>query len=179
MSDASDRPRRRRQAQPAPPPQGSAIKGIILVVVAVLVGLLLLRDDGASTAQVAVGAGDDPTEPSDGTTTSSSSTTAAPRPPAEVKVLVANGSGVDRAAGALTEDLRAQGYVTANPDNSERVTATVIHYTDGYQAEAEKLAGEIGAPTSAVSMIPTPAPVTDLQLSNLLVILGPDLATSG
>ena len=181
VSEESERPRRRRRQPPPPPePQGSPVKGAILVVVAVVIGLLLRRDDSSSTAQVAVGAEDDPAVVDESDTTSSTtSTTAAPRPPADVKVLVANGSGVNGAAGAQTTELEALGYVTASPTDAERVTATVVYFTDTYQPEAEALATAIGADPAAVAPLPTPAPVGDTQLSNLIVVLGPDLATSG
>lgn len=179
MTDESDRPRRRRRQTPPPPAQGSVVKGAILVVVAVVIGLLLLRDDGGSIAQVDVGAADNPAESADSTTTSSSSTTPEPRATSEVKVLVANGSGVNGAAGATTTDLEALGYVTASPTDAERVTATVVYFTEGYQPEAEVLAESIGAGPDAVMPLPTPAPVGDMQLSNLLVVIGPDLASGG
>ena len=181
MSEETERPRRRRREPQKPPePQGSPVKGVILVVVAVVIGLVLLRDDGASTAQVTVGAEDNPAEAEDPETTSSTTpTTAAVRATSEVKVLVANGSGVNGAAGAKTTELEALGYVTANPTDAERVTATVVYFIDGYEAEAKALATSIGAAETAVTMIPTPAPVDDTQLSNLIVVLGPDLATSG
>lgn len=156
------------------------MKGAILVAVAVVIGLVLLRDDGSSTAQVAVGAEDNPAESADPDSTSSTtSTTAALRAPADVKVLVANGSGVNGAAGTKTTELEALGYVTANPTDAERVTATVIYFTDTYQPEAEALAAAMGADVAAVTALPTPAPVGDTQLSNVIVVLGPDLATSG
>ncbi|MDZ7675512.1 MAG: LytR C-terminal domain-containing protein [Acidimicrobiales bacterium] len=181
MSEESEQPRRRRHQQPAPPPQGSALKGAILVAVAVVIGLLLLRDDSSSQTQVTVGADDDPAEDDDdaNTSSSSSSTTAVVREPAEVKVLVANGSSVNGAAGTQTTELEALGYVTANPTNAERVTATVVYFTEGYQPEAEALAEAIGASADAVQPLPTPAPVDDMQLSNVLVVLGPDLASAG
>ena len=181
VSEEAERPRRRRREQQQQPPasQGSPIKGAILVAVAVVIGLVLLRDDGASTAQIAVGADDNPAESSDDTTSSTSSTTAPARPTSEVKVLVANGSGVNGAAGAKTTELEALGYVTANPTDAERVTSTVVYFTDGYQAEAEALAASIGAAGGAAQALPTPAPVGDMQLSNLLIVLGPDLATAG
>lgn len=94
-------------------------------------------------------------------------------------MLVANGSGVNGAAGTKTTELEALGYVTANPTDAERVTATVIYFTDTYQPEAEALAAAMGADVAAVTALPTPAPVGDTQLSNVIVVLGPDLATSG
>ncbi len=182
MSDQPADPprRRRRQPPPAPPAQGSPAKGIILVVVAVLVGIALLRDEGASTAQVNVGASDSPSvTDGDASATSTTTTTAPPRAPADVKVLVANGSDVNGAAGAETDALEALGYVAANPTNADTVPATVVYYTVGYQAEAEVLAAAIGAPPTSVTPLPTPAPVADMQLSNILVVVGPDLASKG
>jgi hypothetical protein len=184
MSEQREQPRRRRrQPQATPPPQGSVVKGAILVVVAVLIGFALLQDDDNGSAEVAVGAAENPVDgdETDGDTTSSTtSTTAAPRAPAEVKVLVANGSDVDGAAGAQTDALEALGYVTADPTNTpEKVTATLIYFTVGYEAEAEALAEALGVDPTTVEPLPTPAPVGDLQLSNLLVIVGPDIATSG
>lgn len=182
MSDQPDQPRRRRRQAPAtPPPQGSVAKGAVLVVVALLIGFALLQDDDSGSAQVAVGAEDDPARPEDEGTDESTttSTTAAPRPPEEVKVLVANGSDVNGAAGAQTDALEALGYVTADPANAEKVPSTVVYYTVGFQAEAEALAEAIGAGPDSVNQLPTPAPVPDMQLSNVLVVVGPDLATAG
>ena len=189
MSDQPEQPRRRRrQPQATPPPQGSVVKGAVLVVVALLIGFALLRDDDSGDTQVAVGAddnpaaapADDPEGDEDDTSSSTTSTTVALRPPAEVKVLIANGSDVDGAAGAQTDALEALGYVTADPTNtSEKVQATVVYFTDGYQPEAEILAEAIGAAPTGVKPLPTPAPVDDLQLSNILVVVGPDIATTG
>lgn len=185
MSEQQESPRRRRRQPPAPPStpaQGSAAKGIVLVVVAVLIGIGLLRDSDSGATSVAVGAADDPAAPANddnATTSSTTTTTTAPRAPADVKVLVANGSSVSGAAGAQTDALEALGYVAANPTNAELVPATVVYFTVGYQAEAEALAAAIGAPVTAVKPLPTPAPVGDMQLSNLLVVVGPDLASAG
>jgi len=188
MSEQGDRPRRRRRPEqpPAQPAQGSVARGVVLVVVAVVIGLVLLRDDDSGTTQVAVGtdgAGevDDTADPGDDTgddATSTTTTTAAPRPPSEVKVLVANGSGTDGAAGGATDALEALGYVTGTPANAERVPATVIYFTDGYQPEAEALAEAIGAAAATVTPMPAVAPVDDLQLANILVVIGPDLAAA-
>lgn len=186
MSEQSEQPRRRRRQPPpkTPPGQGSVARGAILVAVALVIGVLLLRDDDSATTQVAVGsdtAGEiDDTAPEgsgdedpDATTTT---TTEAPRPAAEVKVLVANGSGVNGAAGGTTDALEALGYVTGTPANAERVPATIVYFTTGFEAEATALAEAIGAPEDAVTPMPAVAPVDDLQLANVLVHLGPDLA---
>ena len=185
MSDQPEAPRRRRRQPPkAPPAQGSPAKGVILVVVAVLIGFALLQDQDSSTAEVAVGAADDPAETvddeaEDDGAAEATTTTVAARPPSEVKVLVANGSEVNGAAGAQSDALEALGYVTANPANAELVPATVVYFTPGYQAEADELAAAIDADPGAVNPLPTPAPVADMQLSNVLLVVGPDLATAG
>ena len=187
MSEQSEQPRRRRR-QPQPPAtapgQGSVVRGAILVAVAVVIGVLLLRDDDTDTTQVAVGSDtsgeidqgsaepeDDDGDPGSTTT----STTAAVRDPAEVKVLVANGSGTDGAAGGTTDALEALGYVTATPTNAERVPSTIVYFTTGFEAEAEALAAALGAAPESVTAMPAVAPVDDLQLANVLVHLGPDL----
>lgn len=151
------------------------------MVIAVVIGILLLRDDDSATTQVAVGsdtaADVDGGDGDDADATSTTTTTAAPRPPSEVKVLVANGSDTDGAAGGATDALEALGYVTGTPTNAERVQSTVVYHTTGFEAEAEALATAIGAPAGSVTEMPAVAPVDDLQLANVLVVLGPDLAS--
>ena len=186
MSEQSEQPRRRRR-QPQQPPsaapgQGSVVRGAILVAVAVVIGVLLLRDDDNDTTQGAVGSdragqidqGAAPEDDEDPAVTTTS-TTAPPRDPAEVKVLVANGSGTNGAAGGTTDALEALGYVTGTPTNAERVESTIVYFTTGFQAEAEALAAAIGATPESVTAMPAVAPVDDLQLANVLVHLGPDL----
>jgi LytR cell envelope-related transcriptional attenuator len=189
MSEPSEQPRRRRRQPPPPtaPGQGSVARGAVLVAVAVVIGVLLLRDEDSATTQVAVGSDtaadvDSGTgiDAEDGADADATTTTTQPlRNPAEVKVLVANGSGVDGAAGGATDELEALGYVTATPANAERVPATIVYYTTGFQAEAEALAAAIGAPPESVTQMLAVAPVDDLQLANVLVHLGPDLAPAG
>jgi hypothetical protein len=186
MSDTGEQQprRRRRPAQPAAGPgQGSVIRGVVLVVVAVAIGLLLLRDDDSAATQAALGTQGggqaDTTVPADDDPESTTTTTAPLRPPSEVKVLVANGSGVNGAAGGATDALEALGYVTGAPANAERVPSTVIYFTEGYQPEAEALAEATGAPAEGVTPMPAVAPVDDLQLANILMVIGPDLASGG
>ena len=167
MSAGGEEPRRRRRpAQPpAQPRQGSVGRGVVLVVVAVVIGLLLLADDDDARTQVAVGTeGAGQSESGDGagddasTASSTTTTTAALREPSEVKVLVANGSGVNGAAGSTTEELEALGYVTGTPaDAEQRVPSTVVYFTEGYQREAGALAEAIGAPATAVTPMPAVA----------------------
>lgn len=183
MTDPSGQPRRRRrQPQPPPPPQGSVARGAVLVLIAVVIGIFLLRDEDSSATQVAVGTDTPATtvDSGDGTATTSSTTTVAARPPSQVKVLVANGSSVNGAAGTQTDELEALGYVTATPTNAaERVPASIVYYTAGFEPEARQLAETLGLGEAAVKMLPAVAPVDDLQLANVLLVIGPELASGG
>jgi hypothetical protein len=157
-----------------PEPVASPVRGTILVVVAVVLGLVLIRN-GVDTEVSANGDGGGNTTATtgDGTTT----TTAALRPPAQVKVLVANGSGVNGAASKVTTTLQGQAYVTGNPtDALQRVTATAVYFTPGYEREAQAVATAIGGTAAIAQALPAQLPVADMQQANVLVVLGPDLA---
>ena len=165
---------------------GAAGRGILLIAVAVILGVLLLRngfDDngGGSTAP--------PTSSSTETTISTNTTAAgggsettavtAPastRPNNQVKVFVANASGVQGSAGRAADTLKAAGYVAVAGNAPNRVQTTTVYYTEGYQAEAQGIAAALGAPAAAVQPMPTPPPVADIQGAQVLVMLGPDIA---
>lgn len=108
------------------------------------------------------------------------STTSVPgaRPPADVSVLVANGSGVSGAAGELTDRVGKAGYETAQPANIRNdgtVPGSTVYYAEGYAAEANALAATL-TPPPPVAPMPDPAPVDDLRGATVLLVVGPDLA---
>jgi hypothetical protein len=167
------------------------MRGAVLIAVAVVLGFVLLAygfpdsDDTTSTAT-------DGSIPADGTTdtaidgddttgtTAPPTTASAARPPAEVTVLVANGSGVPGAASDFTGTLNADGYVTAEPANADRkdYTTTTVYYVGEEQAEAAAVATALGLDPSAVQPMPDPPPTEDgdLRNSTVLVIIGTDQA---
>ena len=168
---------------PTGPARGaSPVRGVVLVAVAVVLGFFLLRaidDTGAGPSVEDVETTDGGEAASgDGTAPpASDATTVPPRPPGEVVVLVANGSGVSGAAAAQTEAIQGGGYQVLEPGNFEAgVDATQVLPIAGYEAEAAVLAAEIGAPEGAVQPMPEPPPV-ELAGAHVLVILGPDLAS--
>ena len=117
--------------------------------------------------------------PSTTTTTTTTTTTAAPaHTPAQVTVLVANGTSTTGAATKLTKSIGRGGYktLTAVDANNRSTTTTAVYYAAGYQRDADTLAAVIGAPASAVQAMPLPLPVSSLQSANVLVVLGSDLA---
>ena len=181
MSDPSEAtPRRRRQSTESPPPAGSAWIGALIVVVALAIGFFLLRDD--SSEDVATGPGseinteDDATPETEPIETTTTASTPAVRPASEVKVKVANGSGEAGAAGRTTDALKADGYVTGTPaDAPDRVPSTIVYWTEGFEAEAAQVAESLGVGETGLQMMPTPAPVGELEESNILVVVGPDI----
>jgi hypothetical protein len=166
---------------------GAAGRGILLIAVAVLIGVLILRngfDDNGGSAAPGTDGGTTPTSVSPNTTavggggTDTTAVTTAPsvRPPNQVKVFVANGAGIQGAAGRAADTLKAAGYVAVAGNSPNRVQTTTVYYTEGFQAEAQAVAAALGAPAESVQPMPTPPPVADIQGSQVLVVLGPDVA---
>ena len=158
---------------------------------AVVLGFILLAygfpssDDPSTTATDGSIPADDtgaqPDTDSGGSPTSAPpSTDGAARAPAEVTVLVANGSGVSGAAGDFTGTLNADGYVTAEPANADRkdYSTTTVFYVGEEQVEAQAVATALGLDPNAVQPMPDPPPTEDgdLRNSTVLVVLGTDQA---
>ncbi|MEM8905234.1 MAG: LytR C-terminal domain-containing protein [Actinomycetota bacterium] len=106
------------------------------------------------------------------------------RPAPEVTVVVVNGNtGVNGAAGRLSDQILPFGYAQVDPTNATdavgQVATSLIHYEAGFAAEANKLAGELGWVIESVQPMPEPPPVEALNGANLLVLLGTDNATAG
>ena len=113
------------------------------------------------------------------TSEESSGVTQVLHPPAEVRVLVANGTEVTGAAGATLDTLVAsEGYngVQAVNDNSEEVIAiTYVYYSQGYELDALNVALIINAKSESVLPMPLELPIDDLLDANVLVHVGADL----
>lgn len=163
----------------------AAVRGFALIAVAVVVGFVLLSsgldDDGTpvsandtTTTTTTAADGEDAT----GSTTPTTSAT--PKPANEVRVLVANGSGVQGAATTLNDQLKAKGYIGLDPKNAAgNVPATIVYFTEGFQREAAAVATAIGADATTVQALPNPPPLEDpagFQDAHVLIVLGPDLA---
>lgn len=123
----------------------------------------------------------EPTEPAPGPDDEPDDATEA-RPPGEVTVQVANGSGIPGVAGLLGTEIEQEGYSITEATNAKvPVTTSTVHYIDGFEAEAAALAATLGLDPSAdgvVAEMPSPLPTTseNLEGANLLVIAGPDIA---
>jgi hypothetical protein len=158
---------------PASDERRATAAGAVLVTVAVLIGLLLLAkgfsdDHGLASAAKATTTTTRPTSSSANTT----STTAVD--PAAVHVLVANGSGVSGAASKTSQVLAGKQYPTPATGNASPTTTTAVYYLPGHQAEAKLVAQSLDLPAAVVQPMPNPKPVSDMQGSTVLVVIGSD-----
>lgn len=171
-------------------------RGLILVAVAVVIGLILLAAGLDDSGSVTVRASDD-TGDSNAAADDDDESTVETVPnaeevnPAEVPVVVANGSGLEGAAGAVTEQLAGLGYdpgsaVDVTADAGETLLDTVYYITapTSFEAQALKVAADLGLGPDAVMAMPVPPPA-EIGLAGVLVVLGSqpaglaEIATSG
>jgi hypothetical protein len=153
---------------------------VVLIAAAVILGLFLLRavyDDTPSGTTEASGTTAASGDTTDTTAADGSTTTAAPpRPAAEVVVRVANASGVQGAAGEMTQRIAGAGYQTVPETNApDRLDATQILFAEGFDREAAALAEAMGAPAESAVAMPAQPPV-DPGGAQIVILLGPDLA---
>ena len=100
--------------------------------------------------------------------------------PNEVKILVANGSGVSGAAGKVTDLLSPLGWTMESPANADKTGTTRVYYRNGYQADARKIVEHFGEIPSLLEKMPTgglevPAKAEDrVANAHIVVILGSD-----
>jgi len=102
------------------------------------------------------------------------------RVPAEVNVLSANGTGGSGVAGAISDKVKARGYI-GEASNATVTQDSVIYYREGYSADAIAIAGIVGATPEIVLPAPADIPVAQnaiddgrLAAANVVVIIGND-----
>ena len=100
-------------------------------------------------------------------------------PPEEVRVLVANGTEISGAAGAIREVLISdQGYnglPAVNAETEEVPDFSFVYYANGYELDARNVGLIIGVDSANVLPMPAALPVEDLAEANVLILLGSDL----
>ena len=105
--------------------------------------------------------------------------------PNEVKVLVANGSGVSGAAGKVTDMLTPLGWAMESPANASKASTSGIYYKTGYAHNARLIQDHFGEDPNILSQFPTGGlAVPDSSLdrvdnADIVIILGSDLAIQG
>ena len=185
----------RPRPAPAPSPAGSAdidpdrqrVVGAIIIVVAVVIGLIVMVRGLTDTPGII------PEEPAaDGVTTTTvdrdappptdvAQTTLPPAPaPADVVVVVANGSGVTGLAARTGDRLATEGYQILPPtDTTADVVRSSVYYIPGSQPAAAEVATALGLPSTVVSVLPDPPPVTAVGTAQVVVVLGADFTSAG
>ena len=125
-----------------------------------------------------------------GTTVAPTSTVAASTLPSiprtNIKIVVANASGVSGAAGKMGDKLAALGYTVskrtkANGAVVKQVQAsTTVYFIEGAQTQASLVAQSLAVGTAVPKtlLMPEPAPIlkADLGEAQVVVLLGLDLA---
>lgn len=144
----------------------TAARGAVLIGLAVVIGIVLLQvvDKGGG------GGGVSPpvTQGGDGSTTSTTGDDG--RNPADVAVLVLNGSGVDAAASTKANELRGLGYAIADTGDAPAQAGTTVACVSGFEKEAAALARTLGA-GATVATYPTEPPAGS-ENANCIVTLG-------
>ena len=182
-------------------------KGVLLIIAVITVGIIVLnqgfdKDNSATSAPVLSTQEplndtqeqnqeieEETTTPSEvaseentggeGNEGSQPTSTSVLHPPAEVRVLVANGTDVTGAAGATLDTLVANagynGVGAVNDLGEEVLLETFIYYAQGYDLDAQNVRLIINADSNNVLPLPETLPIDDLSDANVLVHVGADL----
>ncbi len=163
------------------------IRALVLLVVFVVVAIVALGKvhgpTSASSAAASATTSPSTTAPHAGGSTTTTphaggSTTTTTHPPGSVPVLVANATGVSGAAANVSNQLQAVGWSMLPPVNaSARVSSSQVYYVAGRQQEATSVASALHLPPTAVAPYTTSAPISSIGTAEVVVVVGPDLAT--
>lgn len=104
--------------------------------------------------------------------------TPVPRPPSEVRVVVANAAAADGLAGRVAEQVRGLGYTDVIATNAiGRRASSAVFYSPDFSLEAEALAAALGIAT--VEPQPIEQITVDAVAADLWVVLGGDRLAGG
>lgn len=180
----------------------NVVKGALLVLFAVLIGVVVLArgldaPDSNQGANVQTSAQSTTTQATETTNaaqpapvsppvsvTQPTTTTIPPPPPpptplprdrAQVRVQVANSTNACGAAGALTRKLSAAGFNTLGAINaSPEREASFAYYTEGYEVDAQVVAGEAPLDFANIRPMPNELISEDVDDPHVLVVIGND-----
>jgi hypothetical protein len=158
-------------------------RGLAIVVVAIVIGVLLLPSATRSPlAASAVTSGTTATTVPAGRSAATghhaSTTTTTTVPPSSIHVLVANATTVNGVAGAVTTFLSSKGFATLTATNALlKVSASEIFTVGGATADVQAVATALSLPASSIEPAASAAPVASTTGANIVVIVGPDLAS--
>jgi hypothetical protein len=156
---------------------GRAAMVLIVFIIATAVSLHYVHPATPSSSAATTAT----TRATTGTTTPAgqpTSTTTTTTPPSKVPVVVANGSNVSGAAGSISTQLQAAGWQILPAENAtSNVSASVVYYVAGLQPSAAAIAKLLGVPTSGVQPLTSAAPVGAVGTAQVVVVVGPDVAS--
>jgi len=96
----------------------------------------------------------------------------------QIKVQVANGSTTAGVASAITSTLQAQGWDTLPAVNAtSQVTASEVFYAPDRKSYALEIASQLHLKSSVVVPLTASVPVPGAAGDDVVVIVGPDLAS--
>lgn len=154
---------------------------VIVAAIAVLLGFLILRDinrDRTESFDPGIEVPTDDTSLDGGEATVPVETLAPNR--TGFKIIVANSSGLQGAAGQMTTALQGEQFVVSQPVNADpsvgRLSTTVVYYVPGFESAATMVADVLGG--VQILPVPVPPPIEGGSLGEavILVMLGTDLA---
>ena len=109
----------------------------------------------------------------------SGATTTTTTSPSTVSVVVANATSTNGLAAHYSTVIGAKGYMMKTPlDASTSETTSTVYYAAGMQAAAEAVAATIGVKSSQVQPLTTAIPVTGATGTDVVVVIGQDLASA-
>ena len=173
---------------------GAGARGLALLALALLIGIVLLNATDADPPGTTVSArGDSDTADGDGggdsdaagegdgegdaaaetPATTPTPTTAPAKAPKDVRVIVANASDVNGAAGNAKKVLDPVGFNVLAPSNATKVPESGVFFTAGFEADAAAVATALGLPATVVKALPAPPPF-DTKGANVAVVIGAD-----
>lgn len=121
--------------------------------------------------------------PAASTTTTSKpppSTTTSTIAHSSVSVVVANGTQQPNAAGHFSQILQQQGWNVGQALNATAAASTsTVYYASGQQQAAALVATALHLPASSVQPLTSTTPVASPSGTDVVVVIGPDLAGSG
>jgi hypothetical protein len=147
-----------------------------VVVIAAFIGFILLLKGGGTGAE-GVSTGDLPTVTATPTTVTATTvaTQATTVAPAQLKVVVANGTSTKHLAANTAAALKGKGYTsTTITGDATQVPTSQVYFVAGSEADAKGVATALGLPAARVAPMPTPPPIASLGTNKVLVLLGAD-----
>lgn len=180
-----NRPRSSSGGRGSSAPAAANGRGLLLLAVAFVIGIAILRatDPGGGSVPSAVSVENTPTTRGGrtATTVATPTTINLARPPAEVKVLPVNASGIAGIGGKTGDKLRTAGYTNTlaavNSTSDTPLATTTVEFIPNAEGDAAAVAAALGLPVAVIKPLASPPPVDDTRGADVVVVIGGDLAT--